>query len=176
MGFAQTALGPTGPDAPAIHRAIWHQSLFGAIASAGFGLLFNFGWATVALAAASGALALAVRTMGLDAGWSLAAASFAAAAAVGIGIRLLELPPVRLNYAGNALAVTGCIPMVPGSAAAQGIMGLLGLTAQVPVHAGQTLLVAVEYGLRVVFTIGAIGAGLTIVTALLRHPHFRSPD
>lgn len=172
--IAQTALGFGGPDAPAAHRALWHQSLFGAVASAGFGLLFNFNWRIVIMAAASGGLALAVRTLGLDAGWSLEAASFVAAAAVGVGIRLLELRPIRLNYAGNALAVTGCIPMVPGSAAAQGIMALLGLTAQVPAHADQTLLLAVEYGLRVVFTIGALGAGLTIVTTLLRHPDFRS--
>lgn len=171
---AQTTLGFSGPDAPAAHRALWHQSLFGAVASAGFAVLFNFSWRIVILAAASGALALAVRTLGLDAGWSLEAASFVAAAFVGVGIRLLELKPIRLNYAGNALAVTGCIPMVPGSAAAQGIMALLGLTAQTPVHADQTLLLAVEYGLRVVFTIGALGAGLTIVTMLLRHPDFRS--
>jgi uncharacterized membrane protein YjjB (DUF3815 family) len=137
-----------------------HQALFGALAACGFGILFNFGWRDLFWCAASGALALATRTLGQDAGWNLETASFAAAAAVGVAERLLR---ARLGIAGNALAVAGCIPMVPGSFAAQAIFGLFALTAPQPNNLA-VMVSSMEYMLRVVFTIGAIGAGLTITT------------
>ena len=172
--FAQAALELTGTNMPTVQRNILHQTLFGAIASAGFAVLFNFGWKTVFWAAVGGATALAVRTLGYDAGWSLAASSFAAAAAAAAVVRVIGIPPIKAEEAGVALAITGCIPMVPGSAAEHTIMGLLALTAQTPSDGYATLLVTVESGLSTVFTIGAIGAGLTIVTALLKHRDFPS--
>ena len=103
-----------------------HQALFGALAASGFGVLFNFGWRELPWCAASGALALATRMLGLDAGWTVEAASFTAAAAVGCAGRVLR---ARLGIASTALAVSGCIPMVPGSFAAQAIFGLFELTS-----------------------------------------------
>ena len=89
-----------------------HQTICGAIAAAGFGVLFNIGFRSLPWCAASGALALAVRTGCLDGlHWNLEAASFAAALTVGA---------------------------------------------------------AVQFALRVTFTIGAIGTGLAIPTLLLR--------
>ena len=146
-----------------------HQTLFGALAAGGFGILFNFGWRDLAWCAASGALALAVRTLGLEAGWTLEAASFAAAAAVGGGARLLR---ARLGIASGALAVAGCIPMVPGSFAAQTIFGLFALTAPQPDNAALMAVTTLQSMLRVAFTIGAIGAGLSITTHLPRRRDF----
>ncbi|MBZ8133042.1 hypothetical protein CLD20_07175 [Afifella sp. IM 167] len=166
------SLGVAGPKVPPIAHGLAHQAFFGATAAFGFGILFNFGWPTLAWAAAAGALALLVRSIGLDLGWSLAAASFVAAASVAIGVRLVNLLPDRWGRAGNVLAVAGCIPMVPGSAASQGIMGLMELTAQAPVDAQATLMTTVEYTLKAGFTIGAIGAGLTIVSSILKRPDF----
>jgi hypothetical protein len=60
-----------------------HQTICGAIAAAGFGVLFNIGFRSLPWCAASGALALAVRTYCLGLGWNLEAASFAAALTVG---------------------------------------------------------------------------------------------
>jgi len=139
------------------------------LAAAGFGILFNFGWRELPWCAASGALALATRTIGLDAGWTQEAASFAAAAAVGCGAKLLRS---YLAMATDALAVTGCIPMVPGSFAAQTIFGLFALTAPQPDDAGLTMVTTMEYLMRAVFTIGAIGAGLSMTTHILRTRHF----
>ncbi|KAA5606318.1 hypothetical protein F1188_07015 [Roseospira marina] len=156
----------------AVDRPMWHQALFGAVAAGAFGVLFNFGVATILWAGAAGALALSVRTLGLDAGWSLEAASFAAAAAVAVCVQALDLIPGGFRRGGNTLAVAGCIPMIPGSAAAHAIMGLMELTLPDIVEPDRVLLGTVPYALRVVFTIGAIGAGLTIVTALLRRPDF----
>jgi uncharacterized membrane protein YjjB (DUF3815 family) len=147
-----------------------HQTLFGALAASGFGILFNFGWRELSWCAASGALALATRTLGLDAGWTLEASSFTAAAAVGCGGRLLR---PRLGIASNALAIAGCIPMVPGSFATQAIFGLFSLSsASQPESAGVMVVTTMEYMLRVVFTIGAIGAGLSITTHILRSRDF----
>jgi uncharacterized membrane protein YjjB (DUF3815 family) len=144
-----------------------HQALFGAIAASGFGILFNFSWRDIPWCAASGALALATRTLGQDAGWSLEAAAFAAAAAVGFAARLLH---AHLGIGGNDLAAAGCIPMVPGALAAQGIFGLYAVTVPAPINAAATLVTAMEAILRVLFTMAAIGTGLAVTTLLLVRP------
>jgi uncharacterized membrane protein YjjB (DUF3815 family) len=144
---------------------IVHHTACGAVAAAGFGVLFNIPFSSLPWCAASGALALATRTATLGLGWSLEAASFAAALAVGSAVQILQ---ARIGLSRNALAVTGCIPMVPGSFAAKAILGLFALTAPNPEAAGETLVMAVTYSLRVAFTIGAIGTGLAIPSLLLR--------
>jgi uncharacterized membrane protein YjjB (DUF3815 family) len=144
---------------------LFHQTLFGATAASGFGILFNFGWRDIPWCAASGALALATRTLGQDAGWSLEAAAFVAAAVVGFAARLLR---ARLGIGGNDLAAAGCIPMVPGALAAQGIFGLYALTAPSPINPAPALLTAMEYILRSLFTMAGIGTGLAITTLILR--------
>jgi uncharacterized membrane protein YjjB (DUF3815 family) len=141
------------------------QTACGAIAAAGFGVLFNIGFRSLGWCAASGAVALAVRTICLEQGWSLEAASFVAALAVGSGVQVLgRWTDISLD----ALDVTGCIPMVPGSFAAKAILGLFALTSPNLTGATDTLIEAVGYTLRVMFTVGAIGTGLAIPTLLLR--------
>jgi uncharacterized membrane protein YjjB (DUF3815 family) len=145
-----------------------HQTLFGALAASGFGILFNFGWRELLWCAGSGAVALAARTLAQDAGWSLEAASFVAAATVGSSGRLLRS---HLGMASNALAVCGCIPMVPGGFATHAIFGLFALTAPSAENATLMMTTTVEM-LRVAFTIGAIGAGLSMTTHILRTRDF----
>jgi uncharacterized membrane protein YjjB (DUF3815 family) len=143
-----------------------HQTVCGAIAAAGFGVLFNIGFRLLPWCAVSGALALAVRTCCLEQfGWNLEAASFAAALTVGAAVQVLRM---RAQISQNALDVVGCIPMVPGSFAAKAILGLFALTATNPVNTTETLTTAVQFTVRVMFTIGAIGTGLAIPTLLLR--------
>jgi len=144
-----------------------HQAVFGALAASGFGILFNFGWRDVPWCAASGALALATRTLGHEAGWPLEASSFAAAIAVGCATRGLH---ARLGISSNALAVAGCIPMVPGSFAARGMFALYALTSNNPADPSSTVVTAMESLVRVIFTIGAIGTGLSIAKLILRNP------
>ncbi len=142
-----------------------HQTLCGAIAAAGFGVLFNTGFRSLSWCAASGAVALGVRTCCLGAGWSLEVASFVAALTVGALVQVLR---ARTDVPQIALDVVGCIPMVPGSFAARAILGLFALTSTDTANASETLITAVQYTLRVTFTIGAIGTGLAIPTRLLR--------
>jgi uncharacterized membrane protein YjjB (DUF3815 family) len=154
---------------PALLVHLLHQAAFGAIAAAGFGVLFNFGLGALPWCAACGAVALAVRTLGQDAGWSLEGASFAAAFVTGCTARVLH---VRLGSASNAMALAGCIPMVPGSFFGQAMLGLFALTAPHVANAEPTVVLAMQYMLRVIFTVAAIGAGLAIPTHLLRTPDF----
>jgi uncharacterized membrane protein YjjB (DUF3815 family) len=146
-----------------------HQAAFGALAAVGFGVLFNFGWRGMPWVAITGATALAVRTLGLDAGWSLEAATFVAAAATGVVVRILR---IRLGMQSNALAVAGCIPMVPGAFAAQTIFGLFALTSPHSADRSAEATTVVEFLLRVSFTVGAIGAGLAIVGHILKSDDF----
>ena len=146
-----------------------HQALFGALAAAGFGVLFNIGPKILVWAMGAGALALSVRTLGQDAGWSLEAASFLAAFTASFAVRFVRL---WLGAARNAVALAGCIPMVPGAFLSQAILGLLAVTAPQPDNELAMIVMAMEYMLRVVFTLGAIGAGLAIPTYLLRTRDF----
>jgi uncharacterized membrane protein YjjB (DUF3815 family) len=143
-----------------------HQTICGALAAVGFGVLFNIGFRSLPWCAASGALALAVRTCCYSQyHWNLEASSFAAALIVGAAVQILR---TRADISQNALDVVGCIPMVPGSFAAKAILGLFALTSIDTAHATETLVTAVQYTLRVMFTIGAIGTGLAIPSLLLR--------
>ena len=144
---------------------ILHHTLFGGLAAMGFGVLFNMSRRNLIWCGVSGGLALAVRTVGLQLGWSLEAASFAAALAVGSAVQMLQ---ERIGVSRNTLDVAGCIPMVPGGFAAKAILGLFALTAPIPKEPDKTLIMSVEYFLRVMFTIGAIGTGLAIPSLLLR--------
>jgi uncharacterized membrane protein YjjB (DUF3815 family) len=146
-----------------------HQMACGAIAAAGFGVLFNVRFQLLPWCAASGALTLAVRTLCLGLGLNLEGASFCAALMAGVAVQLLRI--MRPDFSHNALDVVGCIPMVPGSFAAKAILGLYTLTVS-PGSNAETLM-TMQYTLRVVFTIGAIGTGLAIPTLLLRARVFR---
>ena len=165
LWFAQVLTGAA--DVGILHGAparLWffllHQTVCGAIAAVGFGVLFNLSFRSLPWCAATGGLALAVRTWcQQQCGWNLEGASFAAALTVGVAVQLLRR---RANISQNALDVAGCIPMVPGSFAAKAILGLFALTATDPAHATESLTIAVQYTLRVMFTIGAIGTGLAM--------------
>lgn len=142
-----------------------HQAFFGAIAAAGFGVLFNVSFRLLPWCAVTGALALAVRTGCMEFGWTLVGASFTAALVVGIGVQLMGL---RTEVSQDIFGVAGCIPMVPGSIAAKAIMGLFAFTTANVVRDSQPLVTALQYALRVMFTVGAIGTGLAIPTFLTR--------
>ena len=142
-----------------------NQMACGAIAAAGFGVLFNAGSRVLPWCAASGALALAVRSSCLAWGLNLEGASFAAAITVGAAVQLLRR---YIDISQDVLDAVGCIPMVPGSFAAKAIIGLFVVSTSAVVNESETLITAAQYTLRVVFTIGAIGTGLAIPTLLLR--------
>lgn len=147
-----------------------HQAFFGGIAAAGFGVLFNFGFRSLPVCFLMGALALATRTLGLDAGWSLEAASFTAATCITV-LSVGVLRPL-LGAANGAMAVIGCIPMVPGAFLAQAILGLFALTAPQAAHADQAIVSALQSLLRVLFTLMALGAGISIPAHILKNKDF----
>jgi uncharacterized membrane protein YjjB (DUF3815 family) len=142
-----------------------HQALFGAVAAVGFGILFNIGPRSLVRCALLGALALTIRTLGQQAGWSLEAATLLAASITGGAVYLGRPQP---GAAPNALALAGCIAMVPGAFFIEALLGFLSLTSQAPEQANVTILQSLAALLRVIFTLGAIGTGLTIPAQLVR--------
>jgi uncharacterized membrane protein YjjP (DUF1212 family) len=144
-----------------------HHAAFGGIAAAGFGLLFNMAAGPLAWAFAAGAIALAVRTYGLAQPWSLEASSFVAALAVGVTTRFFR---GFHGMPGTTHAVAGCIPMVPGAVASRALLAAFAITAPhgaQPFDVAQTIAEAVGNGLRLAFTLGAIGTGVIIPMLLL---------
>ena len=142
-----------------------HDTLCGALAAAGFGVLFNIRFRALPWCAASGALALAVRTVVLGDGWSMEAASLVAALVVGFALQML---PSQITVSRETLHLVGCIPMVPPGFATKAILGLFAITARNYTATNETLITAIDNGLRVMFTIGALGTGLAIPTFMLR--------
>jgi hypothetical protein len=62
--------------------------------------------------------------------------------------------------------------MVPGAFFGQALLGMFAVTAPHAANADATILMAMEYILRVIFTVAAIGAGLAIPAHLLRTREF----
>jgi uncharacterized membrane protein YjjB (DUF3815 family) len=142
-----------------------HHIICGGLAAAGFGVLFNISFRVLPWCFASGALALAVRTVALGRDLNLAGASFLAALTLGMVVQLL---PSRVGVSSSALAVVGCIPMIPGALAAKALLGFFAVTAQHSPASIEILATAVENALRVMFTIGALGTGMALPTLFLR--------
>jgi uncharacterized membrane protein YjjB (DUF3815 family) len=78
-----------------------------------------------------------------------------------------QLLHARLGLDTNDLAAAGCIPMVPGLFAAEGILGWYALTVPHPDSPAATAATALEFTLRFIFTIGAIATALSITTHIL---------
>jgi uncharacterized membrane protein YjjB (DUF3815 family) len=146
-----------------------HQALFGAIAAAGFGVLFNFGGRALIWCAVAGAVALAVRTLGQKNGFSLEAATFAAAAVTSCAAILSRR---WLGVACHAIALAGCIPMVPGAFFGQALLGFMAVSTDASGQSVATTVTALRAFIRVLSTVGAIGAGLAIPAYLLRSRQF----
>lgn len=141
-----------------------HQTIFGGIAAAGFGVLFNVRLSSLGWCLIAGALGLLVRDVASQVGWWFESATFGAACVVGF---VAHASQGRATLPPSALAVCGCIPMVPGSFAAKLVLGLLALTAPEVSDVSGQLEEVVRHGLRVVFTVGALGAGIALSTGLL---------
>jgi uncharacterized membrane protein YjjP (DUF1212 family) len=171
LWFAEAMTGAADmgiANGPLAHAWLYilHQTVCGAIAAMGFGVLFNVSFRSLPWCAVTGALALAVRTCcQQDLAWNLEAASFAAALTVGAAVRVLR---TRADISQHALDVVGCIPMVPGSFAAKAVLGLFVLTSTDPAHSAEMLTTTMQYTLRVMFTVGAIGTGLAMPRLLPR--------
>lgn len=144
---------------------VLHQTLFGGLAAAGFGVLFNIAPRSLPAAAAAGAVALMVRTLCQEFGLNLESASFVAALAVGFGAHFVH---VRTGMARSTLAVAGCIPMVPGGFTIKAIMALYALNTPGLEVTTDMVATATLYVVRATLTVGALGAGLAIPLELLR--------
>jgi uncharacterized membrane protein YjjB (DUF3815 family) len=138
---------------------IIHQAVFGGFAAAGFGILFNCPPRLILHCFGSGAVALAIRTACQAADLNLPESAFFAALAVATVERLLQ--PFQLTR-GSIIALVGCIPMIPGSMAAKGLMNLFTLLHARP---GEEIAAATN-GMRnlleVTLTLAAIGTALAI--------------
>jgi len=138
---------------------IIHQAIFGGIASAGFGILFNCPPRIIVHCFGSGAVALAIRTGCQSANLNLPESAFFAALVVATAERVLQ--PFQ-ETRGSIIALVGAIAMVPGSTAAKGLTNLFALLQARP---GQEIAAATN-GMRnlleVTLTLAAIGTALAI--------------
>jgi len=138
---------------------IIHQAIFGGIASAGFGILFNCPPRIILHCAGSGAMALAIRTACQSANLNLPESAFFAALSVAAAERLLQ--PFQQTR-GSIIALVGCIPMVPGSMAAKGLTNLFTLLQARPPEEIAAAIDGMRNLMEVALTLAAIGIALAI--------------
>jgi len=146
-----------------------HQAAFGAVAAAGFGVLFNFGGRALLWCTVAGALALAVRTSVQGQGGSLEAATFLAATATSCAAILTRR---WLGPACHAIALAGCIPMVPGAFFGQAMLGYMSVAGDTSGQSTAAIVAASQAFVRVLSIVGSIGAGLAIPAYLLKSRQF----
>lgn len=146
-----------------------HQAVFGALAAAGFGVLFNFGGRTLVWCTLAGALALAARTLVQQFGGSLEAGTFVASLTTSCAAILAQR---WLGPTSSAVALAGCIPMVPGAFFGQAMLGYIAVAADTSGTATAQLVAASQAFVRVVTIVGAIGAGLAIPAYLMKSRQF----
>jgi len=139
------------------------------VAAAGFGVLFNFGGRALIWCAVAGALALAVRTLVQQHGGSLEAATFLAAIATSCAAILAR---GWLGPACNAIALAGCIPMVPGAFFGEAMLGYMAVAADTSGQSTAAIVAASQAFIRVLSIVGSIGAGLAIPAYLLKSKQF----
>ena len=148
-------------------NSVWihviHQAVFGSIAAAGFGILFNCPPRIIVYCLGSGAVTLAIRTACQAAGVNLPEAAFFAALAVAAIERVLQ----RFQHVrGSIVALVGCIPMIPGSMVARGWMNLFALRHAHSGGESRAEIAAAVNGMRnlleVTLTLAAIGTALAI--------------
>jgi uncharacterized membrane protein YjjB (DUF3815 family) len=138
---------------------IIHQAIFGGIASAGFGVLFNCPPRIILHCMGSGAMALAIRTGCQFANLNLPESAFFAALAVATAERTLQ--PFQQTR-GSIIALVGSIPMVPGSTAAKGLTNLFALLQARPGEEIAAATSGMRNLLEVTLTLAAIGIALAI--------------
>jgi len=144
---------------------IVHHMLFGAVAAAGFGVLFNMEARHLGVCAIGGAMALGIRTVAVDIGWGYETASFLAALVVGLAARGIHR---RIDTPYITLVVTGCIPMIPGGFAAKAILGFFTLAKQLGPGSTEVMTSAVANLLHVILIVGAMGTGLAVPSLIRR--------
>jgi uncharacterized membrane protein YjjB (DUF3815 family) len=138
---------------------IIHQAIFGGIASAGFGILFNCPPRIILHCVGSGAMALAIRTACQSANLNLPESAFFAALSVAAAERLSQ--PFQQTR-GSIIALVGCIPMVPGSMAAKGLTNLFTLLQARPPEEIAAAIGGMRNLMEVALTLAAIGIALAI--------------
>jgi uncharacterized membrane protein YjjB (DUF3815 family) len=138
---------------------IIHQAIFGGIASAGFGILFNCPPRIILHCVGSGAMALAIRTACQSANLNLPESAFFAALSVAAAERLSQ--PFQQTR-GSIIALVGYIPMVPGSMAAKGLTNLFTLLQARPPEEIAAAIGGMRNLMEVALTLAAIGIALAI--------------
>lgn len=155
--------------------SIWQDALWAAVAALGFALLFNVPPRLLGWCAACGALGHGVRFLLLSTSWlrfnHLILATFVGATAVGVAATLLAR---RLKAPSPIFAITGIIPMVPGTFAFGTMIGVLRLAGLVDITSGNdlptllanTTIDAINTGL----VLAALALGIALPTLLFKRP------
>ncbi len=140
-------------------QAIVFDAFWSAIAAVGFAMLFNVPRRTLIACALAGAVGHVTRALLMQVGISIVPATLAGAMVIGLSAeiagRYLHAPPILF-------AVSGAIPMVPGSFAYRAMLGAIRVSTAT---ADTGMPILVDAGINFVTT-GLILSALALGTAM----------
>jgi uncharacterized membrane protein YjjB (DUF3815 family) len=144
---------------------ILNDAFWSALAALGFAVLFSVPRRHLPFCALTGALGHALRTTLMQGGMSIELASLLGATVVGLISYLLAR---RLFAPAPIFAVTGVIPMVPGTFAYRAMIGLVSVAiASDPSQSSEILVEAVTNLVKTGIILGALGFGITAPSLLI---------
>jgi uncharacterized membrane protein YjjB (DUF3815 family) len=141
------------------------DAFWSGVAALGFAVLFNVPVRTLPACALGGAVGHATRTLLMQFGLQIETAALAGATVIGF---LSIFFARRWRAPAPVFAVTGAIPMVPGTFAFRTMMGLLTLTST-GIDANASLLVEISLNaVKTALILGALAAGIAAPALFFR--------
>ncbi|MBV4357421.1 threonine/serine exporter family protein [Pinibacter aurantiacus] len=169
MTVAFKALHTPAYKAAFIVPNIWFCALGGAVAAAGFAILFNVPLRTLALCMAGGAIAAVTKNLLTAAEVSLPLATFCASLAAGIWTIYWVH---KVHTPGYVISIPSVIPLVPGVLAYKAMMGLFAFTAfsqrTTDVSKIEPFIQLFEPGIKSILSVLGISLGVAIPNILDR--------
>ncbi len=139
---------------------------WGAIAAAGFAILFNVPTRTLLLIALAGSIGVVTRNLLMLYTPILGFASFGGAICIGIWAALWSH---QVNTPGHVISIPGMIPMIPGVLAYRTMMGIWKYIHVSQIDQQLALTETVNFGLQTTITLVGISLGITIPNVIDRY-------
>lgn len=145
---------------------VLEDAFWSALAALGFAMLFNVPRRALLACVLTGAVGHATRTILITYGaFSIEGATLAAAALVGFLSKALAH---HLETPTLIFAITGAIPMVPGTFAYNTMLGLLRLAGAGPEDGGPLLMEVAVSATKTALILGAIATGIAAPSLLFQ--------
>lgn len=145
--------------------SLFENAFWFGLASLGFAILFNVPERTLPSLFFIAILGGIIKTLALNAGINISIATLFSSFAIGV----ICIPAAHNKHAPPLVfAIPSVIPLVPGVYAYRMMIGLISLSSNVNAAYQQTLYETINYGLKVLFILLSLSAGVALPMLVTR--------